>query len=71
MINRLFVTLVLATSAGAQQEPAGVRFGAQTSLVLLSFHVRKGKSFVPDLKADDVTLFEDGKPRPFTSSSAL
>ena len=35
-------------------------------MVLLSFHVRHGKGFVPDLKADDVTLFEDGKPRQFT-----
>ena len=66
MISRLFLTLLLATSAAAQQEPAVVSFSAQTRLVLLSFHVRQGKHFVPDLKAGDVTLFEDGKPRPFT-----
>jgi hypothetical protein len=64
--SRLFLTLALATSAAAQQEPAAVSFSAQTRLVLLSFHVRHGKNFVPDLKAGDVTLFEDGKPRPFT-----
>jgi hypothetical protein len=50
----------------AQQEPAAVTFSAQTKLVLLSFHVRQGKDFVPDLKSGDVTLLEDGKPRPFT-----
>ena len=66
MINRLFLTLVLAASLAAQQQPAAVSFSAQTSLVLLSFHVRRGSNFVPDLKAADVTLFEDGKPRPFT-----
>jgi hypothetical protein len=66
MISRLFPTLLLATSAAAQQEPAVVSFSAQTRLVLLSFHVRQRKNFVPDLKAGDVTLFEDGKPRPFT-----
>ncbi|SPE36935.1 exported hypothetical protein [Candidatus Sulfopaludibacter sp. SbA3] len=66
MISRLFLTLLLATSAAAQQEPAVVSFSAQTRLVLLSFHVRQGKNFVPDLNAGDVTLFEDGKPRSFT-----
>ena len=66
MISRLFLTLLLAASPAAPQEPAMVRFSAQTKLVLLSFHVRQGKQFVPDLKAGDVTLFEDGKPRPFT-----
>jgi hypothetical protein len=50
----------------APQEPAAVTFSAQTRLVLLSFHVTQGKRFVPDLSAGDVTLFEDGKPRPFT-----
>jgi hypothetical protein len=66
MINRLFLTLLLAASIGAQQESAVVSFSTQTRLVLLSFHVRQGKNFVPDLKAGEVTLFEDGKPRPFS-----
>jgi hypothetical protein len=66
MISRLFLTLLLATSAAPQQEPAGVSFSAQTRLVLLSFHIRQGKNFVPDLKVGDVTLYEDGKPRPFS-----
>jgi hypothetical protein len=66
MIRRPFLSLLLAASAAAQQEPAVVNFSAQTKLVLLSFHVSKGKNLVPDLKAGDVTLLEDGKPRPFT-----
>ena len=66
MIRRLFLTVLVVTSAAAQQEPGVVSFSTQTRLVLLSFHVRQGKHFVPDLKAGDVALFEDGKPRPFT-----
>src|SRR5271163_1335082 len=66
MTSRLFLTLLLAMSATAQQEPAAVTFSAQTRLVLVSFHVTHGKNFVPDLNAGDVTLLEDGKPRPFT-----
>jgi hypothetical protein len=66
MIRRLFLTLLLATAAAAQEEPAPVTFTTQTKLVLLPFHVRQGKNVVPDLKAGDVTLLEDGKPRPFT-----
>jgi hypothetical protein len=66
MISRLFLALLLAISVAAQQEPPVATFSTQTKLVLLSFHVRHSKNFVPDLKAEDVTLFEDGKPRPFT-----
>src|SRR5580704_3266931 len=66
MMSRLFLTLLLATSATAQPDLPVATFSAQTKLVLLPFHVRQGKNFVPDLKAEDVTLFEDGKPRPFT-----
>jgi hypothetical protein len=62
----LFLILLLATSVAGQQEPGVVSFSAQTRLVLLSFHVSHGRNFVPDLKAGDVTLFEDGKARPFT-----
>ena len=62
MISRLFVTLLLAAVAAAQQ----ASFRAQTTLVLLSFHVKQGQNFVRDLEARDVTLSEDGKPRPFT-----
>ena len=65
MIGHRFLMLLLATSAAAQQEPT-VSFSAQTKLVLLSFHVRQGTQFVPDLKAEDLTLLEDGKPRRFT-----
>ncbi len=65
MISSRSLILLLVTSAAAQQAPV-VSFSAQTMLVLLSFHVRQGKNLVPDLKAGDVTLFENGKPRPFT-----
>src|SRR5579871_4839176 len=65
MISSRCLTLLLATAAAAQQEPTVV-FTAQTKLVLLSFHVRQGQHFVPDLKANDMTLLEDGKPRQFT-----
>jgi len=66
MRNGLSLILVLAASAAAQQEPSPVSFTTQTKLVLLPFHVRQGNNIVPDLKAEDVTLLEDGKPRPFT-----
>jgi len=62
MISRLFVILLSAAIAAAQQ----ATFRAHTTLVLLSFHVRHDENFVRDLDARDVTLFEDGKPRPFT-----
>ncbi len=62
MIRSLFLTLLLTTAAAAQQEP--LTFTTQTKLVLLSFHIRQRKT--PDLKSTDVTLLEDGKPRPFT-----
>ena len=66
MLSRLALPLLLALSAAAQPPPPAVTFSAQTRLVLVSFHVREGKHFVPDLKAADVTLLEDGAPRPFT-----
>jgi len=66
MNSWLFLTLLLAAWAAAQQEPATASFSAQTRLVLVPFHVRQGQHFVPDLKAGDVTLLEDGKPHPFT-----
>lgn len=63
MSRVLFLTLLLATAAAAQQEPAPVTFTTQTKLVLLPFHVRQSKN---NLKPEDLTLLEDGKPRPFT-----
>jgi hypothetical protein len=66
VISRLLLAFLLASFAAAQQAPTEVTFSAQTKLVLFSFHVRQDKNFVPDLKAGDVSLFEDGKPRPFT-----
>ena len=66
MISRLLLSLLLAASVAAAQDASVASFSVQTRLVLLSFHFRQGKNFVPDLKAGDLALFEDGKPRPFT-----
>jgi hypothetical protein len=65
MTRGVFLTLLLTTAATAQ-DPAPITFTTQTKLVLLPFHVRQGNKIAPDLKAGDVTLIEDGKPRPFT-----
>jgi hypothetical protein len=45
---------------------AQTTFRTQTRLVLVSFHVIRDKSYVPDLKASDIVLLEDGHPRDFT-----
>ncbi len=57
-------TLFLALAISAAQDPP--TFHAQTRLVLLSFHVARGKNYITDLKPSDVVLLEDGKPRDFT-----
>jgi hypothetical protein len=67
--HSLILLLMGLGVAFGQQPPADeptVTFRAQTHLVLLSFHVAHGKSYVPDLKKSDVVLLEDGKPREFT-----
>src|SRR5271154_4668074 len=60
--------LAFGVSMGQQspQEPPPVTFHSQTHLVLLSFHVARGKNYVTDLKPADFVLLEDGKPRDFT-----
>jgi hypothetical protein len=71
----LLTAFLLAFSASlAQQSPTppnpgespSVTFKSQTGLVLLSFHVTKGKNHVANLKPSDVILLQDGKPRDFT-----
>jgi hypothetical protein len=64
-----FAILLLAFCSLAQevpQEPPSVTFRAQTRLVLLSFHVTRGRDYVPNLTRADIELLEDGKPRDFT-----
>ena len=41
-------------------------FHSETELVLTAFNVVRGLYFAPDVKADDVLLLEDGKPRSFS-----
>lgn len=55
----------------AQQEPVTPlsvtpAFHAHTDLVTVPFQVRRGSRAVPDLKPDDVVLFEDGVQRSFS-----
>jgi hypothetical protein len=65
---RVLFLLALGVSRAQQPTPDApmVTFRDQTGLVLLSFHVAHGKTYVPDLKPADVALLEDGKPREFT-----
>jgi len=42
------------------------QFTSQSQLVLVPFNVVHEKLFVTDLKADDVVLLQDGKPRSFS-----
>ncbi len=60
------LTLGVALGQEPPQEPASVTFQSQTRLVLLSFHVTHGKTYITDLKRADVVLLEDGKPLNFT-----
>jgi hypothetical protein len=46
-------------------EPSRV-FSSETNLVLVPFHVVRGEYFAPDVRAEDVLLLDNGKPREFT-----
>jgi hypothetical protein len=61
----LAICLFIAASSPAPraQAPAAPTFRGQTSLVLVAFHVTRGKG---SLQPSDVVLLEDGKPRQFT-----
>ena len=41
-------------------------FQSESALALVRFHVERKHSFAGDLKAEDVILLEDGRPRKFT-----
>ena len=60
----LFVALAALFAQQVPQEP--VTFHSETQLVMLSFHVTQDGNHVTNLKASDVILLEDGKPREFT-----
>jgi hypothetical protein len=57
---------LLSQSGGALQEPRPV-FRAESSVVLIPFHVERDKKFVANLTAGEILLLEDGTPRTFTA----
>jgi len=57
---------VLLAAALLAQEPGAPTFDSNAKLVLVPFHVERGKYFAADLQASDFLLREDGHPRPFT-----
>src|SRR5437016_1829742 len=58
---------VVLTALLAQQIPQeAVTFRSETQLVMLPFHVIQNENHITNLKASDVILLEDGKPRQFT-----
>lgn len=62
--SRGAILIFAAVAAVFAQETA--QFNSQSRLVLVPFNVAHDKLFVTDLKADDVVLFQDGKPRSFS-----
>ena len=62
----ILLTLSAAPGQVAPEPSAAVTFQSQTRLVLLSFHVARGKNYVTNLNPADVVLLEDGKKRDFT-----
>jgi len=58
---------VLLAAALLAQEPGATTFDANAKLVLVPFHVQRGKYFAADLQPADVILREDGHPLPFTT----
>jgi hypothetical protein len=57
---------VLLAAALLAQEPGAPTFDSNARLVLVPFHVERGKYYAPDLQPSDFILREDGHPRPFT-----
>jgi VWFA-related protein len=64
MMRAIPVTLLLVALSGTAQQPPV--FHAESSIVLVPFHVARYNAYVPNLKPDDVQLFEDGVARKFT-----
>ncbi len=59
------LALAVFASTLSAQEPASPTFDANAKLVLVPFHVQRGKYFAADLQPSDFILREDGHPRPF------
>jgi hypothetical protein len=62
----LNLTATLALAQQTPQDSSAPTFRSQSDLVLVPFHVTRGNLYVPDLKAGDVVLLEDGHPRDFS-----
>jgi hypothetical protein len=60
------LALVLLAAALFAQETGAPTFNSNAKLVLVPFHVQRGKYFAADLQPSDFILREDGHPRPFT-----
>jgi hypothetical protein len=61
------IASVLAAAALLAQEPGPPKFDSNAKLVLVPFHVQRGKYFAADLQPSDFILREDGHPRAFTT----
>ncbi len=64
-LNRIFTPFLLAAALIAQ-EPGTPTFDSTAKLVLVPFHVERGKYYAADLQPSDFILHEDGHPREFT-----
>ncbi|HXY77901.1 MAG TPA: VWA domain-containing protein [Candidatus Acidoferrales bacterium] len=64
----VLLALVLFSAASPSQQPTDYVFHAESDLVLVNVTVRdKSGKFVPGLKAEDFTIFEDNKPQKIVS----
>jgi hypothetical protein len=63
-VKPLYLKAFIAAALLAQ-EPAAPTFDSNTKLVLVPFHVERGKYFAADMQSSDFILREDGHPRPF------
>jgi hypothetical protein len=65
------LTLIVSIAClffGQQAPPeSSPTYHSETELVLVPFNVVRGLYFAPDVRADDVLLLEDGKPRSFSA----
>jgi hypothetical protein len=62
-----FLALVILAPALSAQQPSAPTLQSDARLVLVPFHVERGKYFAADLQPSDLILREDGHPRPFTT----
>ena len=63
----ILLAAALLPGAGLVQQPSVPTLTSNAKLVLVPFHVQRGKYFAADLQPSDFILREDGHPRPFTT----